>query len=966
MSPTTPLPLRLLRTARRTGLAGLTLLLLCFCFAPAAFAQNGTLAGVVVYSETGETLIGVNVIVEELGTGAATGLDGDFRIPGVPAGSYTVAFSYLGYTSQKVTGVEVTAGETTNLDIALAEEAIELEGGGEVVVEATALLNNEAGLLRQRQRAAAVSDAVSAETISRSGSSSAADAMEKVTGASVQDGRYILVRGLGDRYMNTQLNGAALPSADPDRNAVPLDLFPSALLDNIVTSKTFTPDKPGDFTGGSVNIGTKAFPDALSFKFSASTSYDTEIAPGSDFLTVPNGGVGFFGAPSADVGVPAAAEGGDLPGIGEAFNNSQAATELDAATRGFGSVMAPVTGSVPVSQSYSISHGNRFSLAGRPFGYIAAVNWSRSVSGYNDGRSGRYELPGNVQEFDDLSTYYFLNDRVGQEEVLLGGLANLSYRPADRHELGLNLIVNRSGEQRARYRTGSYPESLNSGDIVESRALEYTERTLITGQLRGEHAFTQRGLKLEWNGSLGRSEQDEPDLRYFLSHYNASGTDTSFQISPAVYLRPTRYFRNLTEDTGSLTADLTLPLRGIGGRSWELKAGGSFQRKARDFNERFFTYQPAGGAYNYQGDPATFFSENAGIIDGTPEDPTFGLYISDATSERNQYTGEMNVGAGYLMGDLLLTDRFRFIGGARVEFTDMTTESAEESLPLGEINETDVLPSASLVYALTDEMNVRAAYGRTLARPTFREFSPYSVYDFAIDGIFAGNPDLDRTLIDNFDLRWEWFYRPGMIVAASGFYKQFADPIERTINPESANLEVQYRNVPEARVYGLEFEARTDLRVLGGPGQYFSLGGNLTLVQSEVDIDPRELEVIQVYDPSASDTRPMQGQSPYVFNLDLSFEQYDWGTTASLFYNLFGDRLFAVAQAGSPDFFEQPRGVLDLLVSQELGRGFSLSASAKNILGAEYRVVQEFKGQEFINQLNDRGQRFSIGVSYDL
>ncbi len=965
MAPTT-LVVRLLRTLRMpvpTGLAVLFSLL-----ATPAFAQTGTIAGVVVDEGLGESLIGVNVLVDGLGTGAATGLDGDYRIVGVPVGTHTLVVSYLGYNTQRITGVAVAAGETTTLDIQLAEETLELEG--EVVVEARALLNNEAGLLRQRQRAAAVSDAVSAETISRSGSSSAADAMEKVTGASVQDGRYILVRGLGDRYMNTQLNGATLPSSDPDRNAVPLDLFPSALLDNIVTSKTFTADKPGDFTGGSVNIATKAFPDALTFKFSASTSYDTEVAPGSDFLTTPGGGVGLFGSPNQDLGVPAAVQNGDLPGIGAAFSNPGDAATLDAATRAFSPVMAPVTGSAPVAQSYSLSHGNLLKLGGRPFGYIAAINWGRSVSGYSDGRSGRYELPGNVEQFNELDTYYSLSDQVGQEEVLFGGLANFSYRPAARHELGLNVLFNRSGEQRARYRTGGYPESLNEGDVVESRALEYTERQLVSGQLRGEHAFSERGVKLEWNGSLGRSAQDEPDLRYFLSHFNAgggaSGADTSFQISPAVYLRPTRYFRDLAENTASFNADLTIPLRGLGNRPWQVKTGGSFLRKTRDFNERFFTYQSATSSYGYDGDPAAFFSENVGIIDGSADDPTFGVYISDATSERNQYTGEMTIAAGYALGDLTLTDHLRFIGGVRVETTDMSTENGEAIPRRGSISEVDVLPSASLVYALTESMNVRSAYGRTLARPTFREFAPYSVYDFAIDGIFAGNEDLDRTLVNNFDLRWEWFYRPGLIVAASGFYKQFADPIERTINPESANLEIEYRNVPDATVYGLELEARGDLRVLGRLGERFSVGGNLTLVQSEVDIDARELAVIQVYDANASATRSMQGQSPYVLNLDLGFNQPDWGTTASLYYNLFGERLFAVAEAGSPDYVEQPRGVLDLLVAQDIGRGFALKLAAKNLLGAEYSVTQEFKGREFINQRNNRGQQFSLGVSYSL
>ncbi|MEM1042999.1 MAG: TonB-dependent receptor [Bacteroidota bacterium] len=928
---------------------------------PAVFGQTGTIAGVVVDQDLGETLIGVNVLVEELGTGAATGLDGDYRIAGVPAGTYTLVVSYLGYNTQRVTGVAVTEG-TTTVDVALTEETLELEG--EVVVEARALRNNEATLLRDRQKAAGLSDAVSAETISRSGSSNAADAMEKVTGASVQDGRYIYVRGLGDRYMNTQLNGATLPSSDPDRNAVPLDLFPGGLLDNIVTSKTFTPDKPGDFTGGSVNIATKSFPDQLTLGFSSSMSVNTNAAPGSDILAVPDG-LGVLG--TSDNDLPAALENGDVPTIGETFGNAAEAQELDRLSRSFNASMAPAVSAAPVAQSYSFSLGNRTELAGRPLGFIASANWSRSTSAYDDGRFGQFSLPGSGDGVTELTSDLRLTDQAGSEEVLWGGLANLSYRPAQRHELGLNVLYNRSASQSARLRTGAFPRDLSADQVFETRALETIERTLASAQLRGEHAFSDRGVQAEWNASLARSAQDEPDLRFFSNHFTPGAADTSFTIAANLYPEPTRYFRDLEENSATANLDVTVPVR-LFGRAVRVKTGGSFLAKGRTFRERRYEYQRNVNQLVYSGDEDAFFGDqNVGII-GQDDDgrPVFGNYLVDLSTPRNNYDGRQTVAAGYGMVDAAVTDRLRLIAGARVETTDIEVENLAAQRDRGTISEVDVLPSLSSVYALSDRMNVRAAYGRTLARPTFREFAPYTTYDFVENLIYVGNTDLERSLVDNVDLRWEWFFQPGQIVAVSGFFKQFDGPIERVIRSAATNLEVEFNNLESAQVYGLEMEARTGLGFAGRALRHFQAGANLTLVQSVVDIDAAELAQIRASNPEADDTRSLQGQSPYVVNLDFGYENLERGTAISLFFNVFGERLYAVARGGAPNYFEQPRSVLDVVASQEVGRGFTVKLSAKNLLDARYEIVQTFRGRDFVNRGYSQGRAFSLGVSYSL
>ena len=956
----------LISCAPRAWYAAVTVLL--FAVAPAAQAQTGTVTGVVVDEALGETLIGVNVAVylegsDELADGSATDIDGRYRITGLVPGTYDLVFSYVGYNTQRVTGVDVTAGETTSLDVPLTEEAVVLDG--DVIVEARLLRNSGAALLRDRQRATTVSDAIGADEISRSGSSNASDAMEKVTGASVVDGRYLIMRGLSDRYLNVQLNSATLPSSDPDRNAVPLDLFPSGLLDNIVTAKTFTPDQPGSFTGGSVNIATRDYPDALMFSVSSSSSANTNAMPGDDLLGLPSGGFNLFALPSDALSLPDAVANGDLPSIGQTFSDPAAAQRLEGISESFSPVMAPTAGSAPLEQSYGLSVGNQIEVLGRPLGFIGSLNWSRNVSAHNGGTFGQYTLPGNAAEATELVNDIRLSTQAASDEVLWGGLGNFSYRLTPRHEVGVNLLYNRSAESTASFRSGNLPRDLASNQVYETRALELTERELASAQLRGEHALSDRGIQIDWNASLARSLQNEPDLRYFSNHFTPGPDGNTYTIAANLYPEPTRYFRDLNEAIASGNLNVTAPVR-LFGRGVQVKVGGAFEGKTREFRERRFEFQ-RNSQFRYEGDPEAFFgADGVGIVDTDANgNPIFGNYIVDLTSPSNQFDGDQTIAAGYAMVDAAITRSLRFIGGARLETTQIDVQNFATPVRTGAVDQTDLLPAASAVYALSEAMNLRAAYGRTLARPTFREIAPYSSYDFATNAIFTGNPDLDRTLIDNVDLRWEWFYQPGMILAVSGFYKQFDGPIERVIIPAATNLEVQYRNLDQARVFGAEFEARTRLGFVAGFLQDVRLGGNLTLVQSEVSIDPAELAQIRAYNPSADDTRPLQGQSPYVLNLDLGYENAR-GTALNVFYNLFGPRLDFVARGGQPDYYERSQGLLDVTASQMLGRGFTLKASAKNLLDADYEVTQEFKGRDFVNLRYDRGRSFSLGLSYRL
>ncbi len=945
-------------------------LVLFFGVSLPAYAQTGSVAGTVVDAETGESLIGANVILQGTSVGSTTDLDGRYVIRNVESGRYDLVFSYVGYTAATVRNVVVSGGETTRIDLSLRPEAV---GMDEVVVEAAALENTEAALLRQRQKAAAMSDAISAEAIGRSGSSTAADAMTKVTGASVVDGKYVYVRGLGDRYVNTQLNGASLPSADPDRNAVPLDLFPANLLDNVVTAKTFTADQPGSSSGGTVNIATRSFPESFSLQFSTTLSTSSNVGLNGDFLSYHGGEAGWLGMNGGTHELPEILKDETfvIPNVGEAYTDAEKAQQLDEVSKSFKGVMAPSRLPAPLSQSYSFSTGNQIDMMGRPLGVIASLSYSRSATGYEGGTTARYNLTGHVSQTDVLNNDFLLSDARGIDEVVWAALVNVAYKLHPKHEIGVNLMRNHGGESVARYQTGTFLRDLSPGATYETRTLRYTERRLNSIQVRGEHALSDRGVKIVWTATTSETVQDEPDLRFFTDNYTPlernGKIDTVYAIRPSIYPVPTRYFRHMDEASRIADASLSIPFRQWSGLGAQVKVGGNFAEKNRRFRERRFEFRQDRIAY--AGDPFAFFEEqNLGINQNASTDRffRFGNYVVDATQASSNYDGSQRVAAGFVMIDLPVTRRLRAVAGLRFESTDMTATSQDTRLDEGRVDERDLLPSLNVIYETGRNMNVRLAYGRTLARPTFREIAPYASYNFVGDYIFLGNPNLKRTLIDNYDVRWEWFVRPGEIVAVSAFYKYFRNPIEKALNPiaAAANPEVQFRNVDDAEVLGLEFEARKKLEKLGL--DHFQIGANVSLVRSDVDIAADELEAIRAVDPDAASSRDLQGQSPFTVNVDATYDNPGIGTTVSAYYNVFGARLDRVATGGTPNVYEQPMHQLYLTLRQRLYFGFALKGRVKNVLNQTHEYGHSYKDEFFVSEVYGYGRSYSLGVSYNI
>ncbi len=933
--------------------------------------SEGRISGTVVDAETGDPLIGATVRVEGLQLGAIADLEGAYLIRNVPAGRHAVLVTMIGYDQKRVAEVQVNPGQVSRIDLVVEQALLVADV---VEVTARALENTEAALLKRRQNALSISDAISAEDISRGAQGDVAAAMTRVTGASVVDGKYVYIRGLGERYSTAQLNGTALPNADPNSKSVQLDLFATNLLDNITTEKSFTPDKPGNFTGGSVNVKTKSLPESFIMSFSTSTKYNAQSSF-KDMLSYEGGAYDFLGFDDGTRDIPLPLRNPDvrIPDITSALRDPDAAQRLDLYSKSFtDKTMTPTMQEGGFGQSYAFSIGNQTTVFDRPFGMLGSVSYRRDISAYDNGVSGIWKRLS--RESEGLNRERFATDTRGSEEVLWGGMANATYQPTITHEIGANVLYNRSGEKLARYQTGAWPASLPGDNVrYETSVLSFIERGMRSFQLRGKHVLPSvSGMEVEWTGALTRSTQDEPDLRFFTNEFqtvDAGGTPDldTYTIALSNYAPPTRYFRNLEESNRELKLDLTLPFSPWSGLTARLKFGSAYLDKDHTFRERRFSFRQ--DDLRYRNDPTVFFSSaRTGILpdalQNTPGFTRFGNFVSEESDLKNNYDGDQEIRAGYAMLDLPLTRRFKVTGGARYESTLLNVASHDASLAPGILDEKDWLPSFNAVYQVVDNMNVRGAYSRTLARPSFRELAPFASFLFVGDYIFVGNSALKRTLIDNYDFRWEWFARPGEIYALSYFHKQFENPIERAI--VTTNGEIQFQNVDRAFVTGLELEYRQRLDRLHPSLRNFQLGGNLSLVKSQVDIAPAELAIIRALDPGAADTRKLQGQSPYVVNFDVMYDNTDTGTLASVHYNVFGERLSEVSTGGTPNAFEQPAGLLDITGSQRLWNRVTLKFSAKNLLNPAIKKVHTFNNEEFVRSLYKRGRSFSLGFSYGI
>jgi hypothetical protein len=820
----------------------------------------------------------------------ASELDGSFRLPVAP-GTYTVELTTPDYIPVTRTITIASRQELVLGDIILALVPAKAK---EETIEVYDTIDNHksSAVLAERRAAATVSDAISAEQISRSPDSNGADAAKRMVAATVQDNRYIVIRGLGGRYSLTLLNGVPLPSPDPDMPAAPLDLFPASLITNLTVNKTFSPDMPGNFAGGALGIETRTYPTRLTFKAKVGVA-NNSLASWKTLNRQEGGSLDILGFDDGARSLPSTISGTKLA--------TGSSTEIAA----FKNTWTLEQGTAGPNLSLGATLGNTHKIAGQRVGYFTSVNFGHGYArrlahiakvGSEDGHGGR--LPSLMQ----------LDDEQGIEQANLSAIASTGWTPKAGHKIDAFTLYSHGTDISASRVTGTE----NNSSVVDRTRLQFLQRELVFGQVLGEHKLAPRTI-LEWQGNVAHVAQHEPDTRDLLRTQTPDG---QYAISTSAGSSE-RLFGELTDTTVGAGAAIRVPLSAV-----KLEIGSSIQRSARDYQQRRFHFGLAGDSVFL--DPnAAYSPQNAGS--------TMSMY--EATLPTDGYAATRLVAAAYAMADMNVTRDLRLVGGARFEHSnldlglDSKLDLMASTAPHTIHSNDDVLPSLNAVYAITGAMNLRAAYGMTVARPNFREVAPALYYDYVRRRAIGGNADLEDTKVHNGDIRWEMFLGDSEVLAASLFAKHFDSPIERTVEEAGDGQNVGFANAPSANSYGVELEARLSLGRVAESLAPFSVGGNLSLIGSRID--------------TGMTKRALQGQSPYVANVALGYESKALGTRVDLLFNSFGRRIEEVGTGGAGNVYEEPFHRLDLAATHPLPRNVRLKLAGTNLLDQRVSRTQD-------------------------
>ncbi|MDZ4259654.1 MAG: TonB-dependent receptor [Gemmatimonadales bacterium] len=895
-----------------------------------AAAQDGTgrIIGKVVDGEGRVPIGGARISVVGTTLRATTAVDGRFSIRDVPADTITLRVTMIGYAPTTVTGVVVLAGEVIEQDIALSGLAVELQ---ELTITAAAAQGSVDAALDEQRNSVAIVNAISAEQIARSSDGDAASAVQRVSGATVQDGKYVFVRGLGDRYTTASLNGARIPSPEPERKVVPLDLFPSSLLSGITTSKTFTPDQSGDFAGASVNIKTREFSGERFLAFSASSGYNDAVT-GKFHISAPRSDRDWLALGAGSRSLPTPVRTTD-------FSQSLPSSEANALVRSFRNRWSPIARDGLANGGFGATLGGNLPTGGTGISYLVSGTYSTTQEiRSNQQRSLAAALQGaEAEEIDRFE------GSTGRNSVLWGGIANLSTTLGSHTKLSLNNTYNRTMDNEGRRETG-FSENLAIPLRIER--LRYVERNVRSSQLALLHTLGGGRHTIEWGVTSSGVTRQEPDRSEIVYSIDEQGRATWFGFSNEAAVRT---FADLDEDAFEANANWQVALGAIGSGA-SLRFGGLHRRVDRDATNQSFSISLTRPLPE---DAAEAAPEE--IFDGrfTGVDDSFFRVVPLAAG--GSYTASDRLTAGYAMISLPISSRLDLIGGARFERSTVEVRSlssaGEPSLADPEFN--DILPSLALTWRLNDNMNIRASATQTLSRPEYRELSPILFREVIGFDNVRGNADLQRALIRNYDIRWEFYPGRGELLSIGLFAKDFDNPIERIYQGTSGTRIITFVNARGANNYGVELEGRKSLSFVAPSLQSLSIFTNATFMKSEIQIDPASGSV-------TNSERKMVGQAPYVINAGLGWTHPTSEASATVLFNRVGERITDAGELPLPDVVEKPRNVLDLSLRLPIFSMMSARIDAKNILDAPYKIMQG----SVVRERYLAGRVFNVGFTW--
>lgn len=869
----------------------LALLLAFFTLSLSTFAQKGKIEGKLTDAKTGQPLAGVSVIVKNTSKGTSTDQDGRYIINADAGTKITLIFSYNG-VSKEVEDIEVVNGKVTTQDIALEVKA---KTGDAVIVRSSSNSRKEtaAALISYQKNTSVVAQVISAETIKRSPDKNTGEVLKRVTGTSIQEGKYLIVRGLADRYNQAMLNGVLLSSTEPDRKTFSFDIIPSAMIDNIIINKSFIPELPGEWAGGLIQVNTKDVPAKNFLNVQIGTGFNTNTI-GKDFYSYKGSSTDFLGYDNGTRGLPAnfpnkstfanltneqkAVYGASLKNVWTAEKNSSSITPA-------------------LNQSVLINGGVNFKLGSKnKLAAIFAVTYNRS--------NKRTEFENRIIRYQnntaDLYFDYFNNKY--NKEVLAGALANFTLQLGNNSKISFKNILNINTSNYATLRTGKDYEGRFAGtpDNIRATELAFKANTFFNTQLSGEHNIKKFGVKLHWYGSFNILDQYVPDQRrvqYVQSDPTVPNSPYIIEIpvSKSSQKNGSRYYGFLNDYVYTAGGELSKSFL-LKDLTQTIKAGYFFQVKDRLFDSRPFAIYNPSGSNQFQNLPQdkVFAPENFA---------TGKLGFNELSGDSYRYLANSIMNAGFLQFDNQITPKLRAVWGLRIEDFDQLIGSVRKSDQRHVYNKvTDYLPGINITYKLNPKTNLRLSASQTVVRPEFRELSTFQFYDFDLSATVAGNTGLVRTKVSNFDLRYELYPRAGELFTFGAFYKYFKNPLEAYINPASGDGSTyNLLNADEANGFGAEFEFRKKLDFVKAL-KNFTVQGNLSYIFNRV----KSLD------------RAMQGQSPYLINFAVQYDVEKYGLSTTLLFNQIGRRIALVGGSDQPPIWENPRPILDLQIAKKI------------------------------------------------
>lgn len=926
------------------------ILLLLTLISTSIYSYSQKVSGTVSDSSSGESLIGAMVLVKGESRGATVDPDGKFSIDNLTKESYDLEIRYMGYKTQTIV---VKPIRDTLLNIQLLPSVQEI---GTVVVSARSSKETNAELVKLQSNSAVVMDGTNAETFKKTPDTKASDVFKRISGASVQDNKFVVIRGLSDRYNFALINGSPLPSSESDRKAFSFDIFPSNMLDNLTVMKSGSPDLPGEFSGGVININTTEPKDKNYQNLQLSLGYNA-ITTFRNFSTYQGSNLDFLGLGSGDRGLPT-----DIP-------RTQDFSQLNKTDKA--NLAGLMNTSWSTKSRMALPNGNLQYSIGRDYKKLSfsfAYNYQNTFNMNNLVR----------RDFEEQSTEVVqkmeLKDSVFTQTILNSAMINFLYKIDKNNTIQFKNLYSINSEDKVNVRTGVRELDNDPRQWEKSTNFWYTQNNLLTNQLFGKHEIKKS--KLNWNVGYSNVNRDIPNLRRIVYRKQSLlENDTTQQYVAVIQQNGTiptaagnMFWSKSKENILSANYDYSLPIN-FGKIENNIKVGGWHQFRSRDFQSRnlgFSQYKPNGSSFNSQllllGPDEIFSQQNMGLL----SDGQGGFKLEESTKVSDSYSASSFLNAGFLMTDTKIGE-IRIVSGLRVESYNQKFNYIEFGSNLEKRIDTtvvDFLPSINLIYSINEKMKIRGSYYRTVSRPEFRELAPFNFYNFVLDNITSGNPNLKRATIDNFDIRWEMYPGKGQIISVSGFYKSFENPIELINRTGTSGApELYFTNVNKVTNIGGEVEFRLNLgtftKVENKVLDNLTVYSNASIINSVVDMS---------HFVGSGSNRPLQGQSPYIVNTGLFYTTPKKDLTATVSYNVIGQRIYIVGNIQEPSVWENGRNVIDIQLTKTFKDDkIELKLNVKDVLAQNQIFFQDLNGNKrYDSGIDNNWQEIRFGQSVSL